>query len=125
MLTEFDVVTGGRIWRLDKAQQDIVLTTLGTLPVDSVEFGTNDLSQARAVELLGIAGYSLKSPMQLSIEADEATRAPMPSDREATQVAEDQQTVAELQMQMKLLRLDFEDLLAERRDLKAASLGVV
>ena len=73
-LNEFDVLTGGRVWQLDKAQQDIVLGALGTLRVTALPFASHDLVECQAVGVLDRAGYYLRSPNQLAEEQEAAER---------------------------------------------------
>ena len=119
-MTEWNVITGERIWDLNKEQQDIVLVTLGTLGVESFPVSTNQLVECQAVEVLMQAGYVVKSPLQLDEAKSLAEREPMPSAQEATQVPPDHEDVGKLTKRIKELEADKYDLELEVGDLKAA-----
>jgi len=118
-MTPTNVVTGGRNWNLNAAQQSKVLAVLATVGCDGFPVSENELVECKAVGVLMQAGYEVKSPLQLDEERSIAGKLPMPSAQEATQEVPDHENVGKLKAIITGLQYDIRDLDLEIADLKA------
>lgn len=109
----FDVIHDGRVWVCTHEQTLAVRFELSKIPVDPVPLRGNDLSECAAVNVLTVAGYEIKSPMQLSQERDASNKGV--DMVEAAKIAQEEASVAQ---DLQKCRDEIEDLSIELADVK-------